>query len=356
MSYLQSFTQITSRIERVVMMTLITVLLDATKDVIPMACVAIVYGSINIICMTLLRTVKTQTATRVLSCMRRITLFVFTHAVMRSSMNSGSIKIMDTESKIITFLKGFSLLCALTFIPKIVIDEDDGDSFSSQITYAYATNMEGLLYPLYTSRVFTLITFVCIVTTPHIHVQLRRCTGISYRILSNSLQAFDLMVFDAFTSQAFTDSGDVFCDLSIILGCFSILWNFHSIFPDMEGIQQFTTWRTAAVISKIMNDVNLNGITMSIFMFIFTIIHAAFRGNSSIVDGTPWIQDLLFLIALNGIISDTQKYIATMGNTDGIPILFGIVVAMTIVNDSAYEYTRNRGGRNGTLRNQVEFC
>jgi hypothetical protein len=341
MSHLERFTAITSRIERVVMMTTITMLLNGMKDIIPISSVAIIYGSINIACMTLLHTVKNPTGTRVLSCIRRITLFVFTHAVMRASMYPGPGNTTNPREQIILFLKGFAILCALTLVPKIVTDEDDRESFSSQITYAYATNMGRLLDPLHSSRLFTLTTFMFIVTSPQMHAKLRMGNGLFSRIISNSLQAVDLMVFDSFTSQAFSDSGDPFCDLAIILGCFSILWNVHNIYSNMEGIQQFTTWRTAAFISKILSDINMNGITLSILMFLFTLIHSSFSGSSSIVDCTPWIQDLLFLVALNGVVTETQEYIDTIGDVDGIPILFGLIVAITIVNDNAYEFIRN---------------
>jgi hypothetical protein len=324
-------------------MTMISLILKGMQDLISIDWVAILYGSINIICMTMLHTAKAETMIRILSCMRRVTLFIFTHAVMRASMDPGTGNISDSGTMIIIFIKGFALLCALSLIPKIVTDEDDGESFSSQITYAYATNMGGLLNPLRSSRLFTLVTFMFIITSPYLHNHTQLKNKMTSQIMNNCLQAFDLVVFDAFTSQAFVNSGDQFCDLSIIIGSFSILWNFQNISTNMEGIQQFTTWRTAAFISEILNATNITGIKLSILMFLLGLIHAGFSKTSSIVNSTPWLQDLLFLVALNGVITDTQKYIVTIGAVDGIPILFGLVLTLTIVNDIATAYaTRNK--------------
>lgn len=341
MSQIQRFIEITSRIERVVMMTMITILLKAMENIIPIHQVAIIYGSINIICMTLLHTVKTHTPTRILHCIRRITLFVFTHAVMRSSIDASVGNVTDSGEKIILFLKGFAVLCTLTLIPKTVTDEDDGGSFGSQITYAYATSVGGFLDPLQTSRLFTLTSFMFIVLSPNVHSQLNQCAGVHLQIISNCLQAFDLVVFDAFTSQAFIDSGDSFCDLSIILGCFNILWNFHNISPSMEGIQQFTTWRTAAFISKAMNALNVNSITLSVLMIILIMIHSAFSGLNNIGGGIPWLPDLLFLVALNGVVQYVQMYVDTIGSVDGLPVMLGLVLTATIVHDSVNQAVRN---------------
>jgi hypothetical protein len=336
MAYLDNLLSITARIERVIMMSLIRLLLKGMQDIVPIIWVAIIYGSINIFCMTMLHTVKNLTIVRILTCTRRITLFVFTHATMKASLSVDSTNTIDSGNKVILFLKGFAVLCALTLIPKSVTDEDDGESFSSQVTYAYATNMGGLLDPLRASRLFTLTALICIVTSPYIHIHLSRGTGISSRIISNCLQAFDLVVFDAFTSQAFTDSGDSFCDLSIVLGCFCVLWNFQSITPDMDSIQQFTTWRTASFISKILSDIHIDGITLATTIFVLTILHAGFNGSNNITNATPWLQNLLFLIALNGIIAETQAYIVAIGSVDGLPILFGLIVVITTVNVSIH--------------------
>jgi hypothetical protein len=338
--YLQRFLSITSRIERVIMMSLIRLLLNGMQDLVPMVWVAIIYGSVNIICMTLLHTVKTRMLSRVLYCVRRITLFVFTHAVMRAALDSGPSNTMDSTNMMLLFLKGFTILCTLTLIPQSVIDEDDGDSFSSQITYAYATNMGGFLDTLHTSRLFTLITFVSILVSPQIHSQIDKSSGrISKRIISNCLQAFDLVIFDAFTSQAFIDSGDLFCDLSIVLGSFCVLWNFHTVAPDMAGIQQFTTWRTASFVSNILSNIDISGVTLALVILVLTMLHSEFSGMGSIIDATPWLQDLMFLVSLNGIITETQKYIETIGAVDGIPVLFGLIVIITTVNASANMYT-----------------
>jgi hypothetical protein len=334
--HLQRLLAMTSRVERVIMMSLIRLLLKGMQDIVPIVWVAIIYGSMNIVCMTLLHTVNSHTVERILSCARRITLFVFTHAIMKASLDTGTETMTDSSNKVVIFLKGFAVLCFLTLVPKSVTDEDDGEAFSSQITYAYATNMGGVLDPLHTSRLFTLVTLLCIVVSPQIHRRIDK----NNRILSNCIQALDLVVFDAFTSQAFVESGDSFCDLSIVLGSFCILWNFQNIAPDMNGIQQFTTWRTAAFVSKILGDIQIDGITLAVMIFVLTMIHSQLIGCSSIIDATPWMQDLMFLVSLNGIISETQAYIEAIGTIDGVPIMFGLIVMITTINVSTVQYSQ----------------
>jgi hypothetical protein len=260
---------------------------------------------------------------------------------MRAALDAGPSDTMDSTSTVVFFLTGFTILCTLTLIPKIVTDEDDGDSFSSQVTYAYATNMGGFLDILHTSRVFTLVTLLCILVSPQAHGQIEKgyTGGISKRIISNCLQAFDLVIFDAFTSQAFVESGDPFCDLSIVLGSFCVLWNFQTIAPDMNGIQQFTTWRTASFVSNILSAIEISGVTMAIVFFVLAMLHSEFTGRSSIIDATPWLQDLMFLVSLNGIITATQASIDSIGVVDGVPVLFGLIVIITTVNVSVGSYT-----------------
>lgn len=325
-----------SRIERVVMFSLINLFLKLMTTVAPLIWTALIYGSINLISMTLLHTLSSngsRSTTRTIICIRRVTLFVFSHAVMRATLDDtdGSGHASDTQDRVTTLVKGTAVLSALTLIPSSVSDEDDGEQFMTQIIYAFSTNTQGILDPLRDSRVFGLIAFIYIIVSPYIKhelLNLRVCA----RVTSTLCQASNLVFFDAFTMNIFTDSGDPFCDLAIIIGVFSTLWNFQNVSEDMQGIQQFTTWRTASFVSKIMADIHLTGFTMTIAV----LVSVALLGNR--MDTVPWLQDLMFLIGLNGVIQEVQAYVGTVRVEEGFPILFGFIIVIATINASVSYY------------------
>jgi hypothetical protein len=335
---MQRLTSTMSRIERVVLFSLINLFLKLMTTVAPLAWTTIIYGSTNLISMTLLHTIPSNNpgpTTRLLICIRRVSLFVFSHAVMRASLddNDGSGNSDNPQARITTLVKGTGVLAALTLIPSSISEEDDGEQFMTQIIYAFSTNTQGILDPLRDSRVFGLIAFVYIIISPYLKQEL---LNIKYgaRVTSTLCQASNLVFFDAFTVNVFTDSGDPFCDLAIIIGVFSTLWNFQNVSEDMQGIQQFTTWRTASFVSNILGDIHLNGFTLTTSVF----VTATLLGN--LLDKIPWLQDLLFLVGLNGIIQEVQAYIGTVQDEEGFPILFGFIVIIATINSSISNYTK----------------
>jgi len=249
--------------------------------------------------------------------------------------NDGSGNSDNPQARITTLVKGTGVLAALTLIPSSISEEDDGEQFMTQIIYAFSTNTQGILDPLRDSRVFGLIAFVYIIISPYLKQEL---LNIKYgaRVTSTLCQASNLVFFDAFTVNVFTDSGDPFCDLAIIIGVFSTLWNFQNVSEDMQGIQQFTTWRTASFVSNILGDIHLNGFTLTTSVF----VTATLLGN--LLDKIPWLQDLLFLVGLNGIIQEVQAYIGTVQDEEGFPILFGFIVIIATINSSISNYTTKR--------------
>jgi hypothetical protein len=325
-----------SRIERVVMFSLINLFLKFMTTVAPLAWTTFFYGSLNLISMTLLHTIPSTgfgSTKRILTCLRRVTLFVFSHAVMRASLedNDGSGNSIDFKDRLTTLVKGTAVLAALTLIPSSISEEDDGEQFMTQIIYAFSTNTQGILDPLRDSRVFGLIAFVYIIVSPYMKQEL---VNLRYgaRVTSTLCQASNLVFFEAFTVNVFTDSGDPFCDLAIIIGVFSTLWNFQNISTDMQGIQQWTTWRTASFVCKIFSEIHLTGFTMTTSVF----VTATLLGN--VLDTIPWLQDLMFIIGLNGIIEVVQTYIGTVRDEEGFPILFGFIIIIATINSSISYY------------------
>jgi hypothetical protein len=330
---------ITSRIERVVMLSIIQLLLRMMSVSTPILWTTIIIGSINILCMTLLHTMpKVGTATRLVYCIRRVTLFIFSHAIMRATMSDtdGTMQSQDPKDRLMLIIKGVTVLAALTLIPESITSEDDGDQFTSQIVYAFSTNVEGILDPLRDSRVFAFVAFAVIVYSPYVRVMLRG-TPYNSRVVLSICDVANLVFFDAFTGVAFVETGDPFGDIAVILGVFGLLWNFHGVSSDLQGIQQFTTWRTATFISKIFNEVGLNDLTLATLVFTTVSI---LTHTPQLTRSVPWVTDLLFLIGLSGFISYVTRYVSLTDEGNGLTILVGFIIIITTINNNISQMAR----------------
>lgn len=315
------------------MLSIIRLLLKMMESVAPILWTTVIVGSVNIICMTMLHTIHPGCSSyRVITCVRRVTLFVFSHAIMKATMadTDGTINSEDAKDRLMVVMKGITVLAALTLIPESVSAEDDGEQFTSQIVYAFSTNVGGVLDPLHSSRIFPIIAFAMIVASPHI----RRCimdSSRNARLVAPICDVANLVFFDAFTSVAFIESGDRLCDIALILGIFGLLWNFQSAAPDLQNVQQFTTWRTATFITNIFAGIGLSGYTLALLVFTcVSLTSYTHKGQPAI----PWLSDLLFLVGLNGVMSDISQYVVAVGDTEGLPVLLSVVIIIATINES----------------------
>lgn len=283
--------------------------------------------------MTILHTVSSVgSVTRTLSCLRRVTLFLFSHAIMKATMSDvdGSSLSVDLKDRVMVVIKGLAVLAALKLIPRSVSDEDDGEQFTSQIVYAFSTNVSGILNPLQESRVFVIISFAVIMVSPYARKGVIKAAH-NARLVGPMCDVTNLIFFDAFSFVTFSPSGDRFLDLAIILGTFSLLWNFHGASADLQGIQQFTTWRTATFITVIFSEIHLTGVTLATLMFVaVTLLRHIPLATKTI----PWLTDLLFLVGLNGAIKDVTSFVNTIGDRNGIPVLLGFIIIIATINNA----------------------
>jgi hypothetical protein len=165
-----TITTITSRMERVIMLSIISLFLKMMESITPILWTTVFIGSLNILSMTVLHTIQPGgSVPRLLYVIRRVTLFIFSHAIMNATMSDsdGTANSEDAKDKILVIIKGLAVLAALTLIPPSIAAEDDGDQFSSQIVYAFSTNVVGILKPLQSSRIFVIISFMVILISPH---------------------------------------------------------------------------------------------------------------------------------------------------------------------------------------------
>ena len=243
--------------------------------------------------------------------------------------DDGTVAATDAKDRIMVILKGITVLAALTLLPNSVALEDDGDQFKSQVVYAFATNVGGVLDPLRASRLFPIISFAVIVTFPHIR-QWITSTKHTARLYPLMCDVANLVFFDAFTSVAFAPSGDEVCDIAIILGIFGLLWKFQAVSPDLQNIQQFITWRTASFVSAILQKFGLQGHTLAILVFAASSLTTFTRTSGQ--PAMPWLDDLAFLVGLNGVISDVSLYVKSIGDAQGLPVLFGVIIIVATAN------------------------
>jgi len=315
------------------MLSIINLFLKMMGDVIPVLWTAVFIGSLNILCMTILHTIPSGgSVTRTIFCLRRVTLFIFSHAIMKATMSDvdGTVNSPDPKDRVLIIIKGLAVLAALTLIPHSVAAEDDGEQFSSQIVYAFSTNIAGIISPLQESRVFVLVSFVVILVSPYARKGILESTH-NARLIGPMCDVTNLIFFDAFSAVTFAPSGDRFLDLAIILGVFSLLWHFHGTSADLQGVQQFTTWRTATFITLIFSEIQLTGVTLAVLMFVAVTL---LRHIPNAVSTIPWLIDLLFLVGLNGAIRDVTAYVNSIGDSNGIPVLLGFVIIIATVNST----------------------
>jgi hypothetical protein len=329
----QKVSTVMSRVERVVMLSIIRLLLKMMASVAPILWGTVIIGSVNILCMTIIHTIHVSSSSfRAISSVRRVSLFVFSHAIMRATMSDedGTMVSEDAKDRILVIIKGITILAALTLVPESVSLEDDGEQFKSQVVYAFSLNVGGVLEPLYSNRLFPIISFAIIVSSSHIRRSLMENTY-NARLVALICDVANLVFFDAFTTVAFIDSGDSLCDIAIIIGIFGLLWNLQSMVPDLQSIQQFTTWRTATYITNIFETIGLSGHTLALLVFVSTVLTAYKRKGRPVV---PWLEDLLFLVGLNGVIKDVSDYVASVGDMEGLPVLLSVIIIIATINDS----------------------
>jgi hypothetical protein len=324
--YSQNIVMLGSRIERVVMLSLINLILTQLNRFIPMQWIAVFSLATNLVCIVALDRSREwkEVGNRVVLCVSRLSLYIFTHALMRATLPVG-------HSWSLLLVQGVAVLAALCLLPTGFKKADEGDQFASQIVYAYATNVEGFLNPLMSSRVFNVVCVSVILASALLrstqHPQ-HTLFGNNFGVLNYIMQAFDLIVFDSFTENTFRESGDHFCDLSIVFFIFILLWNVHQHIPGSSSIQQFTTWRVSQYITDIMRRYGMKDDSLVVVASVVFVVLSL-----NCIPHPRWSQDLSILVAIGACVSLIGVYLDSTGYLDGLPVLLSITVIVMFAND-----------------------
>ena len=317
-----------SRIERVVMLSLIYLILTQLHRLLSMKWIAIFSLATNLVCVVSLQQASQVGVTnRVVYCLRKVTLFIFTHSLMRAT-----VPVENSWSQVL--VQGMAVLAALCLIPVRFSEEEEGDQFASQVVYAYAINVEGLLHPLHYSRVFNAVAVFVIISSAALRsTETNKAFLAKAGVLNYVLQAFDLILFDSFTENTFRESGDHFCDLSVVFFVFVLLWNVQQQISGISGIQQFTTWRVARYISDILERYGIQPESLLLLSTVFVLLLSLHHIPLRHAPQGKWSQELGLLIAIQSSVSLVTVYLDSMGDLDGLPVLLSVTVIVTFVND-----------------------
>ena len=312
-----------SRIERVVMLSLINLILTQVHRLLSMQWISVFSLAANMVCVVSLQhSSERLLSSRVIFGAKKISLFVFTHALMRATVPSE-----DSWSQVL--VQGIAVLSVLCLLPDRFAKEEEGEQFASQVVYAYAINVEGLLHPLLHSRVFNVVAVFVIVSSAALRTnEINKTFLAKAAVLNYVLQAFDLILFDTFTENAFRESGDHFCDLSVVFFVFVLLWNIQQQMTGISGIQQFTTWRVAQYVSDIMKRYDIDDAALLLLATVLVLLMSLQH-----VPHARWSQDLCLLIAIQSCVALVMVYLDSMGGLDGLPVLLSVTVIVTFVND-----------------------
>ena len=313
-----------SRIERVVMLSLINLILVQLQRLLSMQWISVFSLATNLICVVFLQKVIQgfKITNRIVFCVRKISLFVFTHALMRAT-----IPVENTWSQVL--VQGVAVLAALCLLPVRFTEEAEGDQFASQVVYAYALNVEGFLHPLSYSRVFNIIAVFLIISSAALRSMESNKTFLTKApVLNYVLQAFDLILFDSFTENTFRESGDHFCDLSVVFFVFILLWNTQQRISGISGIQQYTTWRVSRYISEILQRYGVQNNALLVMSTVFVLLMSLQKNPQG-----GWSQDLGLLVAIQACVSIVTTFLNSMGDLDGLPVLLSVTVMFTFAND-----------------------
>jgi hypothetical protein len=312
-----------SRIERVVMLSLINLILNQVNRLISMQWISVFSLATNLVCIVSLQKASERIVTnRVVFGVKKVSLFIFTHALMRATVPFG-----NSWSQVL--VQGIAVLSALCLIPDRFSKEEEGEQFASQVVYAYAINVEGLLRPFLNSRVFNVVAVFVIVSSAALRTsEINKTFLAKTMVLNYVLEAFDLIVFDSFTENAFIESGDHFCDLSVVFFVFVLLWNIQQQMNGISGIQQFTTWRVAQYVSDILQRYGLQDTALLLLSTVLVLLMSLQH-----VPHARWSQDLCLLIAIQSCVALVTVYLDSMGDLDGLPVLISVTVIITFVND-----------------------
>lgn len=306
---------VASRVERVVMLALLQIILSQLRRYAALSWIAIIFFALWLTLAVVEQVSGSKdTEKRVLRVFQRLALYVTIHSVMRATMPPG-----NSAIKIFTY--GFGTLGALSLLPRNGLAEAEQSQLSSQITYAYATATEGILQPLQENRTFVMLSLFLIFAAP----QLEKRISERVAVAGMFFEAFDLVVFDSFTTAFFIETGDNFADIAIIVFVFVVLWHAQERFEAMRSIQQFTSWRIAGALQQELSDLQLPP-TLAIAAGI-AVLAAPKPSNIS------WLSSLVFLLTLNITLNMLQQFLNDMGNLDAIPVLLSVAAVTATVND-----------------------
>lgn len=304
-----------SRVERVVMLTLVRLLLLQLQRSLSLTWITALFFTMHILCLLFeFKISKSHVFYRLLSGISRLSLYVCIHSVMKLAFDSKNNPIINT-------MQGVLVLSLLSLLVHVHLKGLDTENFCAQTVYSFAISAENLLLFLQKYRIFLLVILVFLIGTP----VLRKRLSNRYVVVDVLMQAIDLVSFDSFTDVFFRETGDSFSDISLILFSFLLLFHLQNQFEVLGSMQQYTMWRVANELIEELTELKMpdgliiaGGVALTMF--------SENRLSS-------WLSPLSLLVVVSTLLNVLNKNFATMGSLDSLPVLLSIAVVIVFVSD-----------------------
>lgn len=304
-----------SRVERVVMLTLVRLLIFQLQRSLSLTWITVLFFTMHILSLLFKFNVpKEHVLHHFLTGISRVSLYVCIHSVMTSAFDS-------KNSNLINFIRGIFVMSFLSLLIHVHLKGLDTDNFCAQVVYAFAISAENMLMFLQKYRVILLVILVFLVGTP---VLRKRFSG-RYVVVDVFMQAVDLVSFDSFTDVFFRETGDSFSDISVILFSFLLLFHLQNEFEVLGSMQQYTMWRVANELIE-----ELNELKMPDGLIIAAGVALTLSSGARI---SSWLSPLSLLVVVSTLLNVLNKNFATMGSLDSFPVLLSIAVVIVFISN-----------------------
>jgi hypothetical protein len=264
--------------------------------------------------------------------LRRLSFYVAIHAFMQASIPS-------EKSASMVFAYGTATLNALSLFPFSQLPYvEEAESMVSQIVYAYALAVEGVLDSLRSSRTFGIFALAALVATPVFS------NFAQHRLKAGDVfaQALNLVAFDLFTSSFFVETGDDFADMCYVIFFYILLSITQTRTSALQSSQQYVTWRCAnEIFSELVEMSTPKSSVLAVSIFVLTCIQLLLNFDvlPSLHTTLRWITPLMFLLAVNVLIDLLQSYLSTMSSLDSLPVLLCISVVTTFALQQSHAWS-----------------
>lgn len=317
-AHMSDIETVVARVERVVMLTLVQLLLFYLTQSLSITWIVVFSAMISVGMLLLLQLTRPYSSVwYLINVARRVSVYVVVHGSMRATTP-------PEYSAVLVLVYGTATLSALAVLTSHAhLPDGDAERLVSQIVYAYAIAVQGTLAALRNNRTFGLVAFALM----SCGTALRNALESRVLVADIMLQALDLVAFESYTTAFFTDSGDSFNDIGLVVFSYVLLSTMQQQLQGMQSTKQYVVWRIAARLLSELRELDASlALVLGASVLLLACIKLFFPPRFF-----PWLPPLVFLVAVNAATGLLQAYLDTMGLLDTLPVLLSIAVVTGFV-------------------------